>query len=72
MSPIARPISPRLSDAARGDVRSVEFRLRREPAGSERGQVDFIWVEMRCRPLDQDIGRQDIDGDATREAEVVA
>ncbi|MET4206652.1 PAS domain-containing sensor histidine kinase [Bradyrhizobium sp. LA2.1] len=60
-----------LSDAARGDVRSVEFRLRREPAGSERGQVDFIWVEMRCRPLDQDMGRQDIDGDATREAEVV-
>ncbi|MCS3897927.1 cell cycle sensor histidine kinase DivJ [Bradyrhizobium japonicum USDA 38] len=60
-----------LSDAARGDVRSVEFRLRREPAGSERGQVDFIWVEMRCRPLDQDMGRQDIDGDATPEAEVV-
>jgi cell cycle sensor histidine kinase DivJ len=55
-----------LSDAARGDVRSVEFRLRREPAGSERSQVDFIWVEMRCRPLDQDLGR-----DATREAEVV-
>src|SRR6478609_5145699 len=56
-----------LSDAARGDVRSVEFRLRRERAGSERGQVDFIWVEMRCRPLDQDMG-----GDATREADVVA
>ncbi|WP_187437575.1 PAS domain-containing sensor histidine kinase [Bradyrhizobium rifense] len=55
-----------LSDAARGDVRSVEFRLRREPTGSERGQVDFIWVEMRCRPLDQDLG-----GDLTREAEVV-
>ena len=46
-----------LSDAARGDVRSVEFRLRREPVGSERSQVDFIWVEMRCRPLDQDLGR---------------
>ena len=60
-----------LSDAARGDVRSVEFRLRREPAGSERGQVDFIWVEMRCRPLDQDIGRQDIDSGSTPEAEVV-
>jgi cell cycle sensor histidine kinase DivJ len=60
-----------LSDAARGDVRSVEFRLRREPAGSERGQVDFIWVEMRCRPLDQDMGRQDIDSDSTPEAEVV-
>jgi cell cycle sensor histidine kinase DivJ len=56
-----------LSDAARGDVCSVEFRLRREPTGSERGQVDFIWVEMRCRPLDQDRGR-----DSAREAEVVA
>lgn len=55
-----------LSDAARGEVRSVEFRLRREP-GSERGQVDFIWVEMRCRPLDQDRAR-----DVTCEAEVVA
>lgn len=56
-----------LSDAARGDVRSVEFRLRREPDGAERGQVDFIWVEMRCRPLDQDMS-----GDVAREAEVVA
>lgn len=60
-----------LSDAARGDVRSVEFRLRREPTGSERGQgnyqVDFIWVEMRCRPLDQDQRRE-----ATSELEVVA
>ncbi|QHP71885.1 PAS domain S-box protein [Bradyrhizobium sp. LCT2] len=61
-----------LSDAARGNVRSVEFRLRREPTGSERGQVDFIWVEMRCRPLDQDLGRQDIDRDVARETEVVA
>jgi cell cycle sensor histidine kinase DivJ len=56
-----------LSDAARGDVRSVEFRLRREPNGSERGQIEFIWVEMRCRPLDQDMSR-----DPSREAEVVA
>nr|WP_249787193.1 ATP-binding protein [Bradyrhizobium sp. BRP23] len=55
-----------LSDAARGEVRSVEFRLRREPA-AERGQIDFIWVEMRCRPLDQDSAR-----DVTCEAEVVA
>jgi len=61
-----------LSDAARGDMRSVEFRLRREPVGSERGQVDFIWVEMRCRPLDQDLGRRDTDRGSTREAEVVA
>lgn len=60
-----------LSDAARGDVRSVEFRLRREPTGSERGQgnyqVDFIWIEMRCRPLDGDQRRE-----ATSELEVVA
>src|SRR4051812_40928706 len=60
-----------LSDAARGDVRSVEFRLRREPDGSERGQhgfqVDFIWVEMRCRPLEQDGPRE-----AAAELDVVA
>src|SRR5947209_1550512 len=47
-----------LSDAARGgEAGSVEFRLRRDrPRGGEcgqGGQVDFIWVEMRCRPLDQ-------------------
>ena len=47
-----------LSDAARvGEARSVEFRLRRDaPRGRDRGQggqVDFIWVEMRCRPLEQ-------------------
>lgn len=55
-----------LSDAARGDVCSVEFRLRREPAGSERGQTDFIWVEMRCRPLEQERAH-----DVTGKAEVV-
>lgn len=51
-----------LSDAARGgEARSVEFRLRRDVA---RGQSnsDFIWVEMRCRPLEN----------ASPEAEVVA
>ena len=44
-----------LSDAARGgEAGSVEFRLRRDLSrGDERGQVDFIWVEMRCRPLEQ-------------------
>lgn len=60
-----------LSDAARGEVRSVEFRLRRETDGSERGQIDFLWVEMRCRPLDQDMG-QNPHSDVAREAEVVA
>jgi two-component system, cell cycle sensor histidine kinase DivJ len=58
-----------LSDAARGaEERSVEFRLRRNVARtSERGinGVDFIWVEMRCRPL-EDVGP------ITSEAEVVA
>jgi cell cycle sensor histidine kinase DivJ len=47
-----------LSDAARGgEARSVEFRLRRDaPRGAERGRrnaAEFIWVEMRCRPLEQ-------------------
>jgi cell cycle sensor histidine kinase DivJ len=47
-----------LSDAARGgEAGSVEFRLRRDtPRGGERGQgcqVDFVWIEMRCRPLEQ-------------------
>jgi len=61
-----------LSDAARGgEARSVEFRLRRDaPRGSERGQtnsVDFIWVEMRCRPLEQASQTA-----TTSEAEVVA
>jgi cell cycle sensor histidine kinase DivJ len=61
-----------LSDAARGgEARSVEFRLRRDvPRGGERGQhgqVDFIWVEMRCRPLEATS-----ETSASAEAEVVA
>ncbi|MGD9836738.1 MAG: PAS domain-containing sensor histidine kinase [Afipia sp.] len=41
-----------LSEAARsGDERSVEFRVRRDI--QERTQTaDFIWIEMRCRPID--------------------
>ena len=51
-----------LSDAARGsEQRSVEFRLRRD-SGRGQNTSDFIWVEMRCRPLEQ----------ASSEAEVVA
>jgi cell cycle sensor histidine kinase DivJ len=46
-----------LSDAARGgEARSVEFRLKRDLPRAERrvgGPVDFIWVEMRCHPLEQ-------------------
>jgi cell cycle sensor histidine kinase DivJ len=60
-----------LSDAARsGEARSVEFRLRRDTPRGERGQnsqVDFIWVEMRCRPLEQASETA-----ASGEAEVVA
>jgi cell cycle sensor histidine kinase DivJ len=42
-----------LSDAARGGAaRSVEFKVRRD-APHGRGPADFIWVEMRCRPLEQ-------------------
>ena len=63
-----------LSDAARGgEARSVEFRLRRDvarsnerlrPSGSE-----FIWVEMRCRPMEQGA---DMSVPANADVEVVA
>ncbi len=58
-----------LSDAARGgEACSVEFRLRRDASRSvERGQADFIWVEMRCRPLEQVLETA-----SPSEAEVVA
>jgi cell cycle sensor histidine kinase DivJ len=43
-----------LSDAARGgEARSVEFRLRRDFVRGQNITADFIWVEMRCRPLEQ-------------------
>ncbi|HEY0223965.1 MAG TPA: PAS domain-containing sensor histidine kinase, partial [Pseudolabrys sp.] len=42
-----------LADAAAdGDSRSVEFRIRRGPEG-EPHAGHFVWVEMRCRPLDR-------------------
>jgi two-component system, cell cycle sensor histidine kinase DivJ len=54
-----------LSDAARGgEAGSVEFRLRRDGARGQNNAGDFIWVEMRCRPLDRMT--------ALSEAEVVA
>ena len=60
-----------LSDARLGESRSVEFRVRRDVPRGERGpngQVDFIWVEMRCRPLEQASQAAAPEG----EAEVVA
>jgi cell cycle sensor histidine kinase DivJ len=57
-----------LSDAARGgEARSVEFRVRRDGARGANQSVDFIWVEMRCRPLEPAS-----EATASSEAEVVA
>ena len=51
-----------LADSAHGgEGRSVEFRLRRD---GKSPTSDFVWVEMRCRPLEQ--------GAASAEGEVVA
>ncbi|WP_225706724.1 sensor histidine kinase [Bradyrhizobium cenepequi] len=50
-----------LSDAARGgEGGSVEFRLRREAPRGLPQSADFIWVEMRCRPLDQAGGEGEV------------
>jgi cell cycle sensor histidine kinase DivJ len=52
-----------LSDAARdGAARSVEFRLRRDSARGQNNSVDFIWVEMRCRPFEQASGEAEVVG----------
>lgn len=61
-----------LSDAARGgESRSVEFRVRRDiPRVGQRersSSADFIWVEMRCRPLEGISGKAE-----SSEDEVVA
>jgi cell cycle sensor histidine kinase DivJ len=43
--------------AALSESRSVEFRVRR--AGSEDHRaVEYIWVDMRCRALDQAVGEE--------------
>lgn len=41
--------------AAQSDNRSVEFRVRRETG---EGAGEFIWVDMRCRALDQAAGSE--------------
>ncbi|RJF74309.1 sensor histidine kinase [Rhodopseudomonas palustris] len=44
-----------LSDAARGEARSVEFRVRRDVPRDDRGRPvasEFVWLEMRCRPFE--------------------
>ena len=37
--------------SSQGEVQSVEFRVRRDPAEADTA-AQFIWIEMRCRPLD--------------------
>jgi len=50
-----------LSDAARGgESGSVEFRLRRDAVRGQNISADFIWVEMRCRPLDQTLPEAEV------------
>jgi two-component system, cell cycle sensor histidine kinase DivJ len=40
--------------AALSESRSVEFRVRREYSGADgRAAAQFVWIEMRCRPLEQ-------------------
>jgi cell cycle sensor histidine kinase DivJ len=57
-----------LSDAARGGAaRSVEFRVRRDAPHGRGGPADFVWVEMRCRPLEQAAAKP-----SASESEVVA
>jgi cell cycle sensor histidine kinase DivJ len=42
-------LSALADSAADGDSRSVEFRVRRDDASGG----GYVWVDMRCRPLDQ-------------------
>ena len=49
-----------LSDAARGGEQRVEFRLRRDAVRGQSITADFIWVEMRCRPMEQDSTEADV------------
>jgi two-component system, cell cycle sensor histidine kinase DivJ len=53
--------------ATRGESRSVEFRVRRTHTGTG-DPTQFVWIEMRCRPLD----RATNEGDPDHAREVVA
>jgi two-component system, cell cycle sensor histidine kinase DivJ len=47
-----------LAEAALGADRSVEFRVRCHLEAA----LQFIWIEMRCRPLDQSVGDSSVKG----------
>ena len=51
--------------ATQGASSSVEFRIRREAPDAPEAPASYIWVDMRCRPLDRD-------GEDGSEREVVA
>jgi cell cycle sensor histidine kinase DivJ len=53
-SPIVRPISPRFRTRRAAAKRAASnFAVRRDGPRGGNQSVDFIWVEMRCRPLEQ-------------------
>jgi two-component system, cell cycle sensor histidine kinase DivJ len=39
--------------AALGESRSVEFRVRRDASDAGSAPPEYVWIEMRCRPLEQ-------------------
>lgn len=50
-----------LADAAAlGEIRTAEFRIRRDD-GTQPHAGHFVWVEMRCRPLDRATDRPNAD-----------
>ena len=56
--------------AALGEPSSVEFRVRREGVDADgRPTAEFVWIEMRCRPLEQGAAA---DSDKADRREVVA
>jgi cell cycle sensor histidine kinase DivJ len=58
-------LSALAESASRGESRSVEFRVRK--AAPDNAAATFIWIEMRCRAVDQAGG----DGHADREVVAV-
>jgi cell cycle sensor histidine kinase DivJ len=54
--------------ATRGESRSVEFRVRRTHTGTG-DPTQFVWIEMRCRPLER--ATSEADSDHAREVVAV-
>jgi cell cycle sensor histidine kinase DivJ len=56
-------LSALAESASRGESRSVEFRVRKT---TDEASADYVWIEMRCRAVDQ------AGGNGSAEREVVA